>query len=142
MVQKESEKINAIIVDLDGTLAILNSRGPFEWENVGNDNLNRPIAELMAMSQNHGYKTIILSGRDKAAAGEETIKWLNKNKIIYDKLYLRPSNNQMSNKDYKRIVFINEIQAKYNVLFILEDLPEVVKMWRDEFSLTVLQVVA
>ena len=46
----------------------------------------------------------------------------------------------MSNKDYKRMVFINEIQAKYNVLFILEDLPEVVKMWRDDFDLTVFQV--
>ena len=141
MVQKESEKINAIIVDLDGTLAILNSRGPFEWENVGNDNLNQPIAELMAMSQKYSYKTIILSGRDEAAS-EKTIKWLNQNDIIYDKLYLRPSNNQMSNADYKRMIFIYEIQAKYNVLFILEDLPEVVKMWRDEFSLTVLQVVA
>ena len=141
MVQKESEKINAIIVDLDGTLAILNSRGPFEWENVGNDNLNQPIAELMVMYQKYSYKTIILSGRDEAAS-EKTIKWLNQNDIIYDKLYLRPSNNQMSNADYKRMIFINEIQAKYNVLFILEDLPEVVKMWRDEFSLTVLQVVA
>ena len=141
MVQKESEKINAIIVDLDGTLAILNNRGPFEWENVENDNLNRPIAELMAMSQKYSYKTIILSGRDEVAS-EKTIKWLNQNDIIYDKLYLRPSNNQMSNADYKRMIFINEIQAKYNVLFILEDLPEVVKMWRDEFSLTVLQVVA
>ena len=139
MVQKESEKINAIIVDLDGTLAIINNRGPFEWENVENDNLNRPIAELIAMSQNHGYKTIILSGRDEASS-EKTIKWLNQNDIIYDKLYLRPSNNQMSNKDYKRMVFINEIQAKYNVLFILEDLPEVVKMWRDDFDLTVFQI--
>ena len=139
MVQKESEKINAIIVDLDGTLAILNSRGPFEWENVGNDNLNQPIAELMAMSQKYSYKTIILSGRDEAAS-EKTIKWLNQNDIIYDKLYLRPSNNQMSNADYKRMIFIYEIQAKYNVLFILEDLPEVVKMWRDDFDLTVFQV--
>ena len=139
MVQKESEKINAIIVDLDGTLAILNSRGPFEWENVGNDNLNQPIAELMAMSQKYSYKTIILSGRDEAAS-EKTIKWLNQNDIIYDKLYLRPSNNQMSNADYKRMIFINEIQAKYNVLFILEDLPEVAKMWRDDFDLTVFQV--
>ena len=139
MVQKESEKINAIIVDLDGTLAILNSRDPFEWENVGNDNLNQPIAELMAMSQKYSYKTIILSGRDEAAS-EKTIKWLNQNDIIYDKLYLRPSNNQMSNADYKRMIFINEIQAKYNVLFILEDLPEVVKMWRDDFDLTVFQI--
>ena len=139
MVQKESEKINAIIVDLDGTLAIINNRGPFEWENVENDNLNRPIAELIAMSQKHSYKTIILSGRDEASS-EKTIKWLNQNDIIYDKLYLRPSNNQMSNADYKRMIFINEIQAKYNVLFILEDLPEVVKMWRDDFDLTVFQV--
>ena len=139
MVQKESEKINAIIVDLDGTLAILNSRGPFEWENVENDNLNQPIAELMVMYQKNGYKTIILSGRDEVAS-EKTIQWLNQNDIIYDKLYLRPSNNQMSNKDYKRMVFINEIQAKYNVLFILEDLPEVVKMWRDDFDLTVFQI--
>ena len=141
MDKKEPVKTNAIIVDLDGTLAIINNRGPFEWNNVSNDNLNRPIAELMAMSQNHGYKTIILSGRDKAAAGEETIKWLNKNKIIYDKLYLRPSNNQMSNKDYKRKVYMNKIQAEFNVIFVLEDLPEIAKMWRDEFGLTVLQVV-
>ena len=138
MVQKESEKINAIIVDLDGTLAILNSRGPFEWENVENDNLNQPIAELMVMYQKNGYKTIILSGRDEVAS-EKTIQWLNQNDILYDKLYLRPSNNQMSNADYKRMIFINEIQAKYNVLFILEDLPEVVKMWRDDFDLTVFQ---
>ena len=126
VVKKEPVKTNAIIVDLDGTLAILNSRGPFEWENVENDNLNRPIAELMAMYQKNGYKTIIISGRDEVAS-EKTIQWLNQNDILYDKLYLRPSNNQMSNADYKRMIFINEIQAKYNVLFILEDLPEVVK---------------
>ena len=37
----------AVICDLDGTLALLNGRNPFDWNKIGNDKVDLPEAAAM-----------------------------------------------------------------------------------------------
>jgi hypothetical protein len=37
----------ALIVDIDGTLAIRGDRSPFEWAQVGIDTVNEPVARVV-----------------------------------------------------------------------------------------------
>ena len=41
----KSELPNAVIFDIDGTLAIMGNRSPFEWDKVDRDSLNEIVAD-------------------------------------------------------------------------------------------------
>ena len=59
-----------IIVDIDGTLAIMKDRGAYEWGKVGNDELNQPVAQAVSALRNMGNTVILLSGRDGSCRKE------------------------------------------------------------------------
>ena len=130
---------DAVICDLDGTLAMLNGRNPFDCNKIGNDKVNTPVQELLVLYCQAGYHILFVSGRDDNA-GAATQVWLKKNKIKYDKLFLRPEKDNTPNTDFKRRLYKEQIRGNYHVHAVLEDLPEVAAMYRNEFNLTVLQV--
>jgi hypothetical protein len=129
---------DAILVDIDGTLARMNGRGPYDWEKVGTDLLNRTIAEIVTKYKNSNTKVIIVSGRDEKCR-EITKNWLHENYVGYDFLFMRPEGNNEEDSIIKRRIYENEIKDKYNVLFVLDDRDRVVAMWRS-LGLTCLQV--
>ena len=54
----------AILVDIDGTAAIMNSRDPFAYDKVGHDSINVPVWEtISALEKAKGYTIVFLSGR-------------------------------------------------------------------------------
>lgn len=60
---KQDETLpKALICDLDGTLALLNGRDPFNAEGCENDLLNTPVANTLNTYASLGYKTLLLSG--------------------------------------------------------------------------------
>lgn len=132
----------AIIVDIDGTLAKMNGRGPFEWHRVGEDKLNKPVRDVV-QAMNWGYpgdiEIIIFSGRD-GSCKEETVKWLANNDIDYDQLHMRPAGNFEKDNIIKRRLFDEHIAGKYDILFVLDDRNQVVDMWRKDLGLTCFQV--
>lgn len=73
----------AIIVDIDGTLAKMNGRGPFDWHRVGEDDINKAVQLVVVLASLH-YKVVIFSGRDSVCRAE-TIVWLRKHNIPYAK---------------------------------------------------------
>ena len=79
---------NAIICDVDGTLALKVKRGPFEHEKSGSDTLCQEVKNLLDLYKSNGYKIIILSGRQERFA-EITKTWLATNNVQYDLIYLR-----------------------------------------------------
>ena len=81
-----------VIVDVDGTLAIMNGRGPFEWTKVYQDMVNEPVADLVRRLKTSGLSVIIVTGRDGVAL-EDTKKWLNDNSIPFDAIFSRPARN-------------------------------------------------
>ncbi len=133
----------AIIVDIDGTLAINESgRSPFDWNRVGEDNINKNIKSLITSvtydDESNTY-IILMSGRDSVCRNV-TENWLDKNDMPYDYLWMRPNGDNRKDTVIKRELFDQYVRGKYNIRFVLDDRDSVVQMWRKDLGLTCLQV--
>jgi hypothetical protein len=128
----------AIIVDIDGTLAKMNGRGPFEWSRVGEDKVNDAVQLVVGLASYH-CDVIIFSGRDSVCR-PETIEWLQKHKIPIDKVFMRPEGNNEKDCIIKRRLYDEHVAGKYDVQFVLDDRNQVVDMWRKDLGLTCFQV--
>lgn len=117
-----------IICDIDGTLAKMKDRRPFEWDKVGQDELVVHIANLLGRLSRTGVKIILVSGRD-SVCGNLTINWLSKYLIPFDELYMRPESDMRDDREIKEEIYINHIKGKYNVELILDDRPKMVRHW-------------
>ncbi len=134
-----SGKDKAVMVDVDGTLAIMNGRGPFEWTKVGQDLVNEPVADLVRRLKTSGLSVIIMTGRDGSCLGE-TKKWLTDNKIPYDEIYTRPAKNFEKDSVIKKRMYETYVKDEFDIQFVLDDRDQVVKMWREVLGLPVFQV--
>lgn len=136
------KKPNAIIVDLDGTLAIFEGiRDGLDFSNLLNDKVNQPIKKILLMYKKYNKKNkiIIISGRpNHKNVYNQSVLWLKKNKIPYDYIYLVDIEGQPDHENKKNF-YEKNIKNKFNIEFVLEDRNSVVKMWRD-LNLTCLQV--
>ena len=134
-------KQKAIICDLDGTLAIMEHRSPYDASTALDDLLNDPIANILHVYSNQkefSVEIVLLSGRFEQYR-MQTVQWLQNHGITYKELYLRPDRDHRRDTIYKKEVYEKHIKDKYDVLFVLEDRNQVVEMWRSE-GLTCLQV--
>lgn len=128
---------NAIIVDIDGTLAHMKNRSPFDWQRVGEDECDEIIKGIVNSYDNLGV-TIVMSGRD-GSCRDITIKWLEDNNIIYDMLFMRAEGDFRKDSIVKRELFDNNIKDKYYIEYVLDDRLQTVNMWRS-IGLKCLQV--
>lgn len=129
---------NAIIVDVDGTLAKMRDRGPYDWDKVRNDDLHAEIADLVLMYYQRSYRVIVVTGRD-GSCENETQQWLSRYGIPYDEFYIRPAGNTEKDSIIKKRIYDEHIKGKYNIHVVLDDRDQVVKMWRS-LGLRCLQV--
>jgi predicted kinase len=139
---KEDKSLpHAIIVDIDGTLASNESgRSPFDWNRVGEDNLNDWVCSIV-IDYVMGSKgtVIVFSGRDSICA-EVTAEWLKSYGVPFDYLYMRPEGNVEKDSIIKKRLFENHVRGKYYVDYVIDDRDQVVRMWRKELGLNCLQV--
>lgn len=137
---KQNKKLPpAIICDLDGTLAIIKDRSPFDAAKCENDLLNEPIAEIVKTYASQGTRIILLSGRQDEHK-EQTINWLAKYEIPYDDLLMRKTKDSRKDSVIKKEIVDNHIKGKYFIRFVLDDRDQVVDMWRKEIGFACLQV--
>jgi len=134
----------AVICDIDGTIALMGDRSPFDWKRVGEDAVNNVVVQVLkaataGFKEAGSHKTIMLSGRDSACR-RETEEWLQHNNIEYDHLYMRKKDDYRKDTVIKKELYESFIQDKYSVAFVLDDRDCVVDMWRNELGLTVFQV--
>lgn len=130
----------AWIVDIDGTLAHMNGmRSPFT-ENSGEyltDTVDAVVADLVSLLYEQDHNIILLSGR-----GEQhrivTEAWL-RNFVRYDRLFMRPERDNRKDYIVKAELFDKYVRHNYNVVGVLDDRDQVVKMWRS-IGLKCLQV--
>lgn len=127
-----------IIYDIDGTVAKMNHRSPFDWSRVHEDSVNEPVADLVRECHLAGYPVFAVSGRD-GSCRELTENWLRANDIPFNSLFMRPAGDMRKDSFVKMEIFENEFKGKYNIKFILDDRNQVVQMWRS-LGLTCLQV--
>ncbi|NCD07129.1 MAG: polynucleotide kinase [Spirochaetia bacterium] len=128
---------DCIIVDIDGTLAHRVNRSPFDYDNVEDDICDYAIKDIVNNYYNMGKKVYIFSGRDNICQ-EATKRWLDKHKILYHELKMREHKDNRNDTIIKEEMY-NEIKDDYNVLFVIDDRPRVINMWKN-LGLKVLNV--
>jgi predicted kinase len=118
----------AIIIDLDGTLCHSNGRGPFDEEY--DHDLKDPYVESIINNFLHSYRIIIVSSREGTKKGRKlTIKWLKTNSIHYDELFMRQEKDKRGDDIVKKEIYETFIKDKYDVFFVVDDRPRVVRAW-------------
>ena len=143
-IEHDPNKPDCIIVDIDGTLAHMNGRSPYDYTKVDTDVVDPVVADIVRryrtvdiMEENQLY-VIIVSGRDDSCR-DVTRKWLEDNYIPYDELHMRKTDDDRDDRIVKKEIFDAWIKDRYNVKFVLDDRNRVVEMWRS-LGLKVLQV--
>lgn len=132
-------KLDAYIVDVDGTLAIRHNRGAYQFELAGFDLPNRPVVDLVNMlAEWSGAKIIITTGRQEKYR-DITEKWLGQHLLAYDLLLMRKTNDPRADWVVKREMFEDTIDPTFNIRGVFDDRQQVVDMWR-RFGLTCYQV--
>jgi len=144
-------KPDAIIVDIDGTVARMKDRGPFDEHLVSQDELIEPVAEMVKSAMNSDVVVLFMSGRTDACFDAtaswltEKMPWLNDYDDVFMAckwdLHMRRSveDRGRPDDDVKYDLFMREVAPHYNVLYTIDDRDKVVKMWR-EVGLTCAQV--
>lgn len=131
------------VFDIDGTIANCEHRRqwvitkPQNW-NVFNSLMENdtpiiPTIELLrAITISREFSVVLLTGREGSFENKfKTQKWLQKNGVLYDDLYMR------EHKDYRcdaivKLELMKEVEQNYKVMGIFDDRKKVVDMWRQE----------
>lgn len=137
----------AIIVDVDGTLAHMHNRGPFDYDKVVDDIVDEQVKELCNKYYDEGYHVIIVTGRENVghkdgnvvSVKEKTIYWLKRHEISFDEVFIRDEGDMRPDNIIKYEIFNKYIRNNYNVQFCVDDRPQVIRMYR-ELGLKVFQV--
>ena len=136
------KKTQALIVDLDGTLAIFEGvRNGLDFSDVTKDKVNEVVKEVLIMYKKYDRKRkiIVISGRPNTKnVYQQSLFWLKKNKTPFDKLFL-VDREGLPDAENKKFFYQTKIKDKYQIDFVLEDRNSVVKMWR-EIGLVCFQV--
>ena len=132
-----------VLVDIDGTVAQMDGRRPFEWHRVGEDKPKWNVINLVKSLKNHGYRIIFFSGRD-GVCHADTSAWLTRHFGWHEnadfRLFMPAEKDQRKDSIVKKELFGQHIRGKHFVEMVIDDRDQVVAMWRKELGLTCLQV--
>lgn len=128
-----------IICDIDGTIALMNGRGPYEFDKVHTDVPNSPVSSLIDILDNLDHKVIFLSGRGEESRAETT-GWLWYHLGFKPELHMRAAGDMRPDWIIKHELFQEHVAGKYSVWFVLDDRDQVVDLWRRKLGLPTFQV--
>lgn len=119
----------AILSDLDGTVADHTGlRSPYDGSKC---DLDRPIEEVRMLltafvPTNH---IIYVSGRDDRWR-DKTLDWLCRHGFPSGDLYMRTTGDTRNDSVVKQEIFDAHIRSKWNIRFVCDDRPRVIRYWR------------
>ncbi|MEU8814292.1 AAA family ATPase [Actinoplanes sp. NPDC048796] len=129
----------ALLVDIDGTVALMNGRGPYDWDEVGSDLPHQSVITAVRAMHAAGNAIVFCSGRDEVCRAE-TEAWLGLYvDVPYEALFMRPWGDARKDWVVKQEIFEEEIRDRWRIVGVFDDRRQVVRMWR-ELGLTVFQV--
>jgi len=134
-------RLNAVIFDIDGTLAVMGDRSPYDGAAVWKDTPNHDVATALTLHREASHTIYIVSGRDELYR-DVTEKWLDSHGIKYDELLMRPTEEGEKREDsiIKHELFNKHIRPLgYRILGVYDDRHRVLRMWR-ELGLTTFHV--
>ena len=135
------------ICDIDGTVAIMGDRGPFDWSRVGEDKPNEPVVRIVQALMLSGDWIVFMSGRMEQSR-QQTELWLDANISMplsfinlrgWDDPFMRADDDYRPDAVVKRELYETHVLGNYDIVGVIDDRGSVVRMWR-ELGLTCLQV--
>lgn len=128
-VVQDDLNLPAIIVDIDGTIAKMNGRWPFDWSRVWEDLPHEDMIDLIKILQWY-MEIIFVSGRS-AECMEDTQKWLNKYfEWCGTSLYMRKAGDNRKDSIVKYEI-LQDLIRLYYIEYVFDDRDQIVKMWRE-----------
>lgn len=143
-----SDKIDAIIVDIDGTLAdnmhrqhLAPKRGTAQgvgaihlepsWRRFFDAmHLDVPVpAVRLIVNKFYPLARVILCTGRSERFRRGTEEWMTTHNVMYDVMHMRADDDYRKDEEVKQDM-LNRILVNHNVLFSIDDREEVVAMWR------------
>ena len=127
---------DAIIVDLDATVAFNTTGRPFYGEGCAEGIKNDVVCERMRhlltlLAENDYINIIFVTGREGTPEIiSATHDWLLKNHFRYDKVYFREIGDYCRGDICKEKIYNENIKGQYNVIAVFEDSQKCVDMYR------------
>lgn len=128
---------SAVIVDIDGTVALHVSRSPYDTSLYHTDEPNTQVVRLVQDLARGGENIVFCSGRNEDFR-KETQDWLNTHVAVEGPLFMRKSGDFRNDAIIKPELFWENIAPYYNVKVWIDDRQRVVDMIRS-LGITVLQ---
>lgn len=120
----------AIICDIDGTIAELGKRNPYDQSTCYDDEVIEPVCNLMLLLSTW-YKLIFMSGREEPCRFN-TLRWLKeKAKLPVEALYLNQEAERRSSTITKTEMFKKHIKGKYYISYVIEDRDKNIRAWQE-----------
>jgi predicted kinase len=121
---------SAVMCDIDGTLALMGDRGPYDFERCGEDAINRPVRHALLMHRLFaGDRIVLLSGRQEEFRAH-TEAWLAEHDVPYDELWMRAVGDRRRDDVVKAELFDAHVRDRFNIRVSLDDRDRVVRLWR------------
>lgn len=123
---------NAVIVDLDGTIADHSQRHWTDYGDVINDKPIHNVVNAVHNEDEMGNDIIFMSGRDDSCY-EDTKLWIARTFALpaqYVILHMRVTKDNRPDFLVKEELFQKHVHGKYNVLRCYDDRDQVVALWR------------
>lgn len=146
VVYKEDMNLQQVVIcDIDGTVAEMHDRIPYDWDKVINDSPKTEIIEIVKGLKDSGNKIIFFTARDgNDECRRQTIEWLEihfgwKYKEDFE-LYMRDAGDMRKDSIVKKEMFEAEIRDKYYCKMVIDDRNQVISLWRDDLGLVAIQV--
>lgn len=125
---------DCVIFDIDGTLAHMGDRSPFDWKRVGEDTVDTAtftICQYLNIGEvfvNNRPRIVICTGRD-GISEYMTKKWLERNTIEYDEFHIRKEKDMRPDWVVKEEMW-RDIATRYNIVGMFDDRLQVVRRAR------------
>lgn len=126
----------AIIIDLDGTVALNASGRPFYGEGTAEEIYldvawTPTINFIQEYCDSFDAFIIVVTGRHGTeSVKRETFKWLSENGIDATEVYFRHPNDYRKSDVVKTEIFNNHLKDRFHFDFVLEDSHKCVMAWR------------
>ncbi len=137
-----TEKMHAIICDLDGTICDTRHRQHFmlgpkkDWASfyagIPNDPINEWCSDLLYRYADAGYQILFVTGRPEKYR-DVTNHWVTDKMpwvLGMGRLFMRTDGDYRADHMIKQEIYGQKILPVYKVRFVLDDRQQVVDMWR------------
>jgi predicted kinase len=132
----------ALLVDVDGTVALHGDRDPYDTSRYHEDTPNWPVINMVrAMHRHHMHRIVFCSGREETYR-RVTEAWLHEHVAVeFDfELHMRPAGDTRRDDIVKLELFDKYIRNRFNIVAAVDDRDRVVRAYRDVLGLPVWQV--